>query len=98
MQRLKEAAEKAKIELSSVQETRSTCRSSPPTPRARKHLDLKLTRAKFHEITADLVDRCRVRSTRPSRTRAVQVRDRPRRALVGGSTRMPRRCRTWSRS
>ncbi len=56
MQRLKEAAEKAKIELSSVQDTQINLPFITATSEGPKHLDLKLTRAKFNELTADLVD------------------------------------------
>ena len=59
LQRLKEAAEKAKIELSSVQETTINLPFITATDTGPKHLDLKLTRAKFQELTADLVDACR---------------------------------------
>ena len=59
MQRLKEAAEKAKIELSSVQDTQINLPFITATSEGPKHLDLKLTRAKFNELTADLVEACR---------------------------------------
>src|SRR3990170_3995064 len=59
LQRLKEAAEKAKIELSSVQETTINLPFITATSEGPKHLDLKLTRAKFQELTADLTERCR---------------------------------------
>src|ERR1700735_3048081 len=59
MQRLKEAAEKAKIELSSVQETQINLPFITATSEEPKHLDIKLTRAKFKELTADLVEACR---------------------------------------
>jgi molecular chaperone DnaK len=55
MQRLKEASEKAKIELSSVQETQINLPFITATSEGPKHLDVKLTRAKFNELTADLV-------------------------------------------
>ena len=64
VQRLKEAAEKAKVELSSASRPRSTCRTSRPTPRVPKHLTLKLTRAKLESLVEDLVNRtiepCRI--------------------------------------
>src|SRR5882724_9269441 len=59
VQRLKEAAEKAKIELSSVQETTVNLPFITATSDGPKHLDLKLTRAKIQELTADLVEKCR---------------------------------------
>ena len=59
LQRLKEAAEKAKIELSAVQETTINLPFITATNEGPKHLDLKLTRAKLQELTADLVDACK---------------------------------------
>src|SRR5487761_1643786 len=59
VQRLKEAAEKAKIELSSVQETQINLPFITATSEVPKHLDLKLTRSKFQELTEDLVDACK---------------------------------------
>src|ERR687886_127178 len=58
LQRLKEAAEKAKIELSAVQETTVNLPFITATNEGPKHLDVKLTRAKFQELTADLLERC----------------------------------------
>ena len=57
LQRLKEAAEKAKIELSSCRRRRSTCRSSPPTRSGPKHLQIKLSRSKLEQMIGPLVDR-----------------------------------------
>ncbi len=59
MQRLKEAAEKAKIELSTVQETTVNLPFITATNEGPKHLDVKLTRAKFQELTDDLAEACR---------------------------------------
>src|SRR5256884_6635474 len=59
MQRLKEAAEKAKIELSAVQETTVNLPFITATSEGPKHLDEKLTRAKFQDLTADLGEACR---------------------------------------
>src|SRR3970282_496581 len=59
MQRLKEASEKAKIELSSVQSTQINLPFITATSEGPKHLDETLTRAKFQELTADLLDRCK---------------------------------------
>src|SRR5438128_3859917 len=59
LQRLKEAAEKAKIELSQVMETTVNLPFITATAEGPLHLDMKLTRAKFNELTADLVDACR---------------------------------------
>ena len=79
LQRLKEAAEKAKIELSSVQETQINLPFITATSEGPKHLDLKLTRAKFNELTADLVDALQgpVRAGH-RRRRPPDVRHRPR--------------------
>src|SRR6201993_3542334 len=59
LQRLKEAAEKAKIELSQVQSTQINLPFITAGPEGPLHLDEQLTRAKFQELTADLVERCR---------------------------------------
>ena len=59
LQRLKEAAEKAKIELSPVQQTQINLPFITATTEGPLHLDYTLTRAKFQEMTADLLDRCR---------------------------------------
>ena len=80
LQRLKEAAEKAKIELSSVQETQINLPFITATAEGPKHLDLKLTRAKFKELTADLRRRLQgALRAGHQRRRADQVRHRPRR-------------------
>ena len=88
LQRLKEAAEKAKIELSTASRPRSTCRSSRPTPTGPKHLTLKLTRAKLEQLVEDLSSGRSSRASRRSRTRA-DAGDIDEVVLVGGSTRMP---------
>src|ERR1700678_1654894 len=59
LQRLKEAAEKAKIELSSVQETTINLPFITAISEGPRHLDLKMTRARFQELTSDLVDACK---------------------------------------
>jgi len=88
-QRLQEAAEKAKIELSSVQETQINLPFITATSEGPKHLDVKLTRAQFNELTADLVERCKGPfDQRHRRLRPVQV-DIDHVVLVGGSTRIP---------
>ncbi|MCX7970734.1 MAG: molecular chaperone DnaK [Negativicutes bacterium] len=89
MQRLKEAAEKAKIELSGVLTTNInlpfiTADSSGP-----KHLDLNLTRAKFDEITADLVEATMEPTRRALADAGMTASDINRIVLVGGSTRIP---------
>ena len=81
LQRLKEAAEKAKIELSSVQETQINLPFITATSEGPKHLDLKLTRAKFNELTADLVDACKGPFEQAITDAGLdEVRHRPRRA------------------
>ncbi|HAQ23013.1 MAG TPA: molecular chaperone DnaK [Acidimicrobiaceae bacterium] len=88
-QRLKEAAEKAKIELSQVQQTQINLPFVTATDAGPLHLDYTLTRAKFQELTADLLARCRspfeqaVKDAGLSRGEVDHV------ILVGGSTRMP---------
>ena len=79
VQRLKEAAEKAKIELSQVQQTQINLPFITATADGPLHLDEQLTRAKFQELTADLLERCKraVRAGHQGR-RPHQGRDRPR--------------------
>ena len=89
LQRLKEAAEKAKIELSSVQETTINLPFITATSEGPKHLDLKLTRAKFQELTADLVDRCRGPFEQAIKDAGLSLGAIDHVVLVGGSTRMP---------
>ena len=89
MQRLKEAAEKAKIELSSVQDTQINLPFITATSEGPKHLDLKLTRAKFNELTADLVDKCRGPFESAIKDANLKTSDIDHVVLVGGSTRMP---------
>ncbi|HVE94289.1 MAG TPA: molecular chaperone DnaK [Acidimicrobiales bacterium] len=89
LQRLKEAGEKAKIELSSVQETTINLPFITATSDGPKHLDLKLTRAKFQELTADLVDRCRAPFEQAIKDAGLSLGAIDHVVLVGGSTRMP---------
>jgi molecular chaperone DnaK len=89
VQRLKEAAEKAKIELSQVQQTQIslpfiTAKDGNPV-----HLDETLTRAKFQEITSDLLERCRVPFEQAIKDAGLSKGDIDHVILVGGSTRMP---------
>src|ERR1017187_6231115 len=88
-QRLKEAAEKAKIELSSVQETQINLPFITATSEGPKHLDLKLTRAKFNELTSDLVEQCRGPFEAAIKDAGLKTSDIDHVVLVGGSTRMP---------
>ena len=89
MQRLKEAAEKAKIELSSVQDTQINLPFITATSEGPKHLDLKLTRAKFNELTADLVEACRGPFDAAVKDAGFKTSDIDHVVLVGGSTRIP---------
>ncbi len=89
LQRVREAAEKAKIELSSVTQTNINLPFVSSTPDGPVHLDVNLTRARFEEITRDLVDRCAKpfeAALRDAKLSAGQVDEI---VLVGGSTRMP---------
>ncbi|HXQ44823.1 MAG TPA: molecular chaperone DnaK, partial [Acidimicrobiales bacterium] len=89
LQRLKEAAEKAKIELSSVQETQINLPFITATSEGPKHLDLKLTRAKFNDLTSDLVDGCKGPFEQAISDAGLSTSDIDHVVLVGGSTRMP---------
>jgi molecular chaperone DnaK len=89
LQRLTEAAEKAKIELSSVTQAEINLPFITATQDGPKHLDTTLTRAKFEELCSDLIDRCRIpvenalRDAKKDKTNIDEV------VLVGGSTRIP---------
>ncbi len=89
LQRLKEAGEKAKIELSSVQETTINLPFITATSEGPKHLDVKLTRAKFNEMTADLVEGCRGPFDQAIGDAGMTKSDIDHVILVGGLTRMP---------
>ena len=89
MQRLKEAAEKAKIELSGVTTTNINLPFITADANGPKHLDMTLTRAKFNELTADLVE-ATMSPVRQALTDAgLQPADIDKVLLVGGSTRIP---------
>jgi len=89
MQRLSEAAEKAKIELSALQETNINLPFITATSDGPKHLEVKLTRAKFDELTAGLVEKCRVPFESALRDSGLSTGDIDHVILVGGSTRIP---------
>jgi molecular chaperone DnaK len=89
MQRLKEAAEKAKIELSSVQSTQINLPFITATSDGPKHLDEQLTRAKFQELTADLLERVKSPFEAAIKDAGLSKGDLDHVILVGGSTRMP---------
>ena len=88
-QRLQEAAEKAKIELSSVQETQINLPFITATSEGPKHLDVKLARAKFNELTADLVEACKGPFDQAIADSGLTKADIDHVILVGGSTRIP---------
>jgi molecular chaperone DnaK len=89
LQRLYEAAEKAKIELSSTQSTQINLPFITATPEGPKHLDLQLSRAKLNELTADLIERT-VAPTKQALKDAELTPDKiDHVVLVGGMTRMP---------
>src|SRR5262249_11110766 len=89
LQRLKEAAEKAKIELSSAQETTINLPFITATSEGPLHLELNLSRAKFQEMTADLLDSCRGPFEQAIRDAGISTDQIEHVILVGGSTRMP---------
>jgi molecular chaperone DnaK len=89
VQRLKEAAEKAKVELSSVQQTQINLPFITATSDGPLHLDYQLTRAKFQELTADLLDRCRGPFEQAIKDAGMKMDDLDHVIMVGGSTRMP---------
>ena len=89
LQRLREAAEKAKIELSSVKETEINLPFITADASGPKHLQLKLTRSKFEQLTEDLVQRCRGPFEQALRDAGLKTGDLNEVILVGGSTRMP---------
>jgi molecular chaperone DnaK len=89
LQRLKEAAEKAKIELSQVQQTQINLPFITATPEGPLHLDESLTRAKFQELTADLLERCKTPFEQAIKDAGLSQGQIDHVILVGGSTRMP---------
>lgn len=89
LQRLTEAAEKAKVELSSVLETTISLPFITADAAGPKHLEMKLTRAKFDELTHSLVERCRKPVEQAIADAKVAVKDIVEVILVGGSTRIP---------
>jgi molecular chaperone DnaK len=89
VQRLKEAAEKAKIELSQVAETQVNLPFITATQAGPLHLDEKLTRSKFEELTADLLARCETPVAQALADAGLSKGDVDHVVLVGGSTRMP---------
>ena len=89
LQRLREAAEKAKIELSSSQSTAINLPYITASDAGPLHLDLTLTRADFQKMTADLIDRTKTPFNQVIKDAGIKVADIDHVVLVGGSTRMP---------
>ena len=89
MQRLKEAAEKAKCELSSVVETNINLPFITADANGPKHLDISLTRAKFEELSRDLLERCKTPVENAIKDAGISKSDIDEVVLVGGSTRIP---------
>ncbi len=89
LQRLTEAAEKAKIELSSATQSEINLPFITATPEGPKHVDLTLTRAKFEELAANLIDRCRVPVEQALKDAKLSTGEIDEIVMVGGSTRMP---------
>ena len=89
MQRLKEAAEKAKIELSGMQQTQINLPFITADANGPKHLDITLTRAKFEELIGDLIDATRVPVEQAMKDAGITANDLHKILLVGGSTRVP---------
>ena len=90
LQRLKEAAEKAKIELSTMQETTVNLPFITATHEGPKHLQVTLTRARFEDLTKDLFDRLRTPVVKALQDAKITASDIDEVVLVGGSTRMPK--------
>ena len=88
-QRLKEAAEKAKIELSSAMSSQINLPFITADATGPKHLDMPLTRAKFNELTADLVDRTMTPVRKALQDAGLRASDLKKVLMVGGSTRIP---------
>jgi molecular chaperone DnaK len=88
-QRLKEAAEKAKIELSQVQQTQINLPFITATPDGPLHLDESLSRSQFEQMTADLLERCTLPFEQAIKDASLTQADIDHVILVGGATRMP---------
>ena len=89
LQRLREAAEKAKIELSTMMETEINLPYVTADASGPKHMQLKLTRAKFEQMTEDLLNRCKTPFESALKDAGMKANELNEVVLVGGSTRMP---------
>jgi len=89
MQRLKDAAEEAKIELTSKLKTRISLPYITADASGPKHLDLELSRAKFEDFTRDLVEKCVGPTKQAMKDSGMKANDLDKIILVGGATRMP---------
>jgi molecular chaperone DnaK len=89
LQRLTEAAEKAKIELSTLAQSNINLPFISVTPEGPKHLEKELTRAKFEELAADLISRCRTPIEMSLKDAELTPAAIDQNVLVGGSTRIP---------
>ena len=89
MQRLKEAAEKAKIELSGMQQTQINLPFITADATGPKHMDITLTRAKFEELIGDLIEATKIPVEKAMKDAGVTANDLHKILLVGGSTRVP---------
>ena len=90
LQRLKEAAEKAKMELSSVMSTNINLPFITATAEGPQHLDLTLSRAKFEELAADLFEKTKTPTKQAIKDAGISPSDIDKVLLVGGSTRIPK--------
>ena len=89
LQRLTEAAEKAKVELSNATQSEINLPFITATPEGPKHLDLTQTRAKFEELAANLIDRCRIPVEQALKDAKLSASELDEIVMVGGSTRIP---------
>lgn len=90
LQRLKESAEKAKIELSSTMETEINLPFITADASGPKHMNYKLTRSKFEQMVDDLIERTRIPCETAMKDAGLQISDIKEAILVGGSTRVPK--------
>ena len=89
LQRLTEAAEKAKIELSNATQSEINLPFITATPEGPKHLDLNLTRAKFEELASSLIDRCKIPVEQALKDAKISTSEIDEVVMVGGSSRIP---------